>query len=31
MGYGFVHFETREGQQRALSDEFNHTKIKGKQ
>jgi RNA recognition motif-containing protein len=31
MGYGFVHFETREGQLRALSEEYNRIKIKGKQ
>ncbi len=31
MGYGFVHFENRDGQQKALSDEFNRVKIRGKQ
>jgi RNA recognition motif-containing protein len=27
-GFGFVHFKTREGQERALTEEFNHVVIK---
>jgi RNA recognition motif-containing protein len=29
-GFGFVHFQTKAGQQVALSDEYNHIQIKGR-